>query len=289
MNGEPEPDLKAGKPAQAGKSAGRSNLYLRVASALVLAPVFLALVWYGGAPFVIVLSICSLLILNEWTRITGAALSTSIVGGAGLVVACGTVWWGSDLTAIGVVIVVGAGIRLWERVAGRTPWSAAGVLYAGLPTVALAELRLGEHGLWAVAMILALTWATDIAAYFTGRALGGPKLWPSVSPNKTWSGAIGGAVGGALAASIVALVSGIGSPVAIAVLAMVFSVASQLGDLGESALKRRFGVKDSGNLIPGHGGIMDRVDGLVTATFAAYVVGLIASGGADSSLGLALF
>ncbi|WP_321504366.1 phosphatidate cytidylyltransferase [Breoghania sp.] len=288
MNGQKEPDSEAGHPAQARKPAGRSNLFLRVASALVLAPVFLALVWYGGAPFLIVLTISSLLILNEWTRITGAAFSTSIVGAAGLVVACGAVWWGSGLTAIGVVVVAGAGIRLWELVAGHKPWSAAGVLYAGLPTVALAELRLGEQGLWAVAVILALTWATDIAAYFTGRALGGPKLWPSVSPNKTWSGAIGGVVGGALAASIVTLVSGIGLPVVIALLAMVFSVASQLGDLGESALKRRFGVKDSGSLIPGHGGIMDRVDGLVTATFAAYVVGLLASGGADPSLGLAL-
>ncbi|WP_321341099.1 phosphatidate cytidylyltransferase [Breoghania sp.] len=289
MNGQPEPDREAGNAVQAKKPAGRSNLFLRVASAVVLAPIFLALVWFGGAPFLIVLTICSLLILNEWTRITGATVSTSVVGGAGLVVAGGAVWWGDNMTALAIVVVVAAVIRIWEMAARRSPWCALGVLYAGLPTVALAELRLGEYGLWAVAVILALTWATDIAAYFSGRTLGGPKLWPSVSPNKTWSGAIGGVVGGALAACIVVLVSGIGSPVAIALLAVVFSVASQLGDLAESALKRRFGVKDSGNLIPGHGGIMDRVDGLVTATFAAYVVGLIASGGADPSLGLALF
>ena len=269
------------------KPAGHSNLFLRVVSAVVLAPLFLGVVWYGGALFVAVIAVASLLILNEWSRITRSFDFVAVFAGFGLVAAAGAVWWSSNFYVFMILLDTFIIVGLLSLLSGRPPWSALGVLYAGFPMAALAELRLGENGLWAVAMILALTWATDIAAYFAGRTFGGPKLWPSVSPKKTWSGAIGGLVGGAVAACVVSLVSGIGSPLAIALIAIPLSIASQLGDLAESALKRHFGVKDSGTLIPGHGGIMDRVDGLVAATVVAYAIGLAASAGGDPSLGLA--
>lgn len=271
-----------------GKPAGHSNLYLRVASALVLAPAFLALVWYGGVPFLVVLLVSSLLILNEWCRITRTADWVAVLGGGGLIAAGAAFWWATDLEALTVIVVtavIAAGIAILTK---RRPWVALGILYAGLPLIALAALRSGEVGLWALALALALTWATDILAYFAGKTFGGPKLWPTVSPKKTWSGAIGGLVGGGLAGCAVALVSGIGAPLTVGLLSAGLSIASQLGDLGESALKRHFGVKDSGTLIPGHGGIMDRVDGLVTAAVAMYVIGMIASLGTDPSRGLSM-
>lgn len=276
---------EGGTPA---RPAGRSNLFQRVVSALILGPAVLAVVWYGGAPFMIVLVAVSLLILHEWCRITRSFDYIAFFAAFGLAAAAGAVWWSTNFYALIILLDTVLIVGLLALLSGRRPWAAAGVFYAGLPMVALAELRLGGEGLWAFSVILALTWATDIAAYFAGRAIGGPKLWPAVSPKKTWSGAIGGLIGGAVAACAVVLVSGIGSPLAIGLVAAVFSIASQLGDLAESALKRHFGVKDSGTLIPGHGGIMDRVDGLVAAAVAAYVVGLLASGGADPSRGLAL-
>jgi len=141
-----------------------------------------------------------------------------------------------------------------------------------------------EHprlGLVAILWMFAVVWLTDIAAYFAGRRFGGPKLWPRVSPKKTWSGFFGGLVAGVAAGGIVVLVAGrfgVAAPVSFAIvvlLSAVASVLSQLGDLGESALKRRFGAKDSGVLIPGHGGVMDRLDGFWAA---AALIGLVLAG-----------
>ena len=270
------------------KPAGPSNLVTRIVSAVVLAPLFLAVVWYGDWLFLVVIAMAGLLILDEWSRITRSRDFVALFAAFGFVAAVAGVWWSSNFYAamfiVDTVIIVG----LLSLLSGRPPWIALGVLYAGLPVIAFGALRLGENGLWAVAVVVALTWATDIAAYFVGRTVGGPKLWPAVSPKKTWSGAIGGLVGGALAAWAISMISGIGTPLVVALVALPLSVASQLGDLAESSLKRHFGVKDSGTLIPGHGGIMDRVDGLLAATVAAYAIGLVASGGGDPSLGLAM-
>lgn len=126
--------------------------------------------------------------------------------------------------------------------------------------------------------LLVVVWTTDISAYFIGRVLGGPKLWRRISPNKTWSGAIGGLVFAIAAGVVQALVTGQGQIVAWAAFAAFLSIASQAGDLFESAIKRRFDVKDSSRLIPGHGGIMDRVDGLVAAAIAAAILGFLSGG-----------
>jgi phosphatidate cytidylyltransferase len=149
------------------------------------------------------------------------------------------------------------------------------------PLVIRADAALGFV---AMVFLFAVVWATDIAAYFAGRLAGGRKLWPAVSPNKTWSGAVAGAVAATVAALAVAAVAGIGPPAAIAVLGFVLSIAAQFGDLFESALKRSFGVKDASHAIPGHGGLMDRLDGFVAAAAAAAVVGAM-RGGVDGAAG----
>jgi phosphatidate cytidylyltransferase len=136
-------------------------------------------------------------------------------------------------------------------------------------------------GFAAIVFLFAVVWLTDITAYFCGRALGGPKLMPQVSPNKTWSGAIGGVAGALIGGTSVAWYAGIGNLAAVAAVALALSVASQAGDLFESALKRRFDAKDASGLIPGHGGVMDRVDGFVFAVTVAVLIGL-ARGGIDA-------
>ena len=132
-----------------------------------------------------------------------------------------------------------------------------------------------QHGALAVLWLLAVVWSTDIAAYFCGRLIGGPKLWPSVSPNKTWSGSIGGALFGTIAGLVTLHLAGVPLGWPAAPVALMASIVSQGGDLFESSMKRRFGVKDSGHLIPGHGGLMDRLDGFIAAAAFALVVGLL--------------
>ncbi|MFZ1681999.1 MAG: phosphatidate cytidylyltransferase, partial [Rhizobiaceae bacterium] len=147
--------------------------------------------------------------------------------------------------------------------------------YALLPAIAFSSLRDGPSGFAAILFLFAAVWATDIFAYFTGRAIGGPKLAPAISPGKTWSGAVGGTVFAVLAVVALAFVLPALALPAILVPAIALSVVSQIGDLAESAFKRHFGVKDSGNFIPGHGGVMDRIDGLAVAAVALYLIASI--------------
>jgi phosphatidate cytidylyltransferase len=155
-------------------------------------------------------------------------------------------------------------------------WLPSGIAYASIPASSLAYLRGdGDQGLFAIIFLFALVWSTDIFAYFVGRSMGGAKLAPKISPNKTWSGAIGGTAAAVAAGLAVAALTGpIGNPILPFVI-VVISVLSQLGDLFESWIKRKFGVKDSGNMIPGHGGVMDRVDGLAVGATALYFVTVI--------------
>jgi phosphatidate cytidylyltransferase len=159
-------------------------------------------------------------------------------------------------------------------------WAVAGFLYAAAAQVAALLVRLDQaKGLSALILVLLVVWATDIGGYFAGRAIGGPKLWPRVSPKKTWAGAIGGfAASLGVAAGFAAF--DLGKILPMLLLGAVLSIASQLGDLFESAVKRRFGVKDSSRIIPGHGGLMDRLDGFVAAILLAAIFGFL-RGGAD--------
>jgi phosphatidate cytidylyltransferase len=144
-------------------------------------------------------------------------------------------------------------------------------------------------GFAALAFLFATVWVTDIFAYLTGRHLGGPLLAPRLSPKKTWSGAVGGLAGGVVAGVLVAYASAGTHPVAAGVLALILSIAAQGGDLLESSVKRRFGAKDTSTLIPGHGGVMDRVDGFLVAALIAVVIGVLRSGAAAAARGLLLW
>lgn len=263
----------------------RSNLQTRVISAVVLAMVVLALTWAGGVWFRLLAVGIGAAVFYEWAAMAGevSSLRHRVVAG----VLLGLVLLALALGASAAIVMTGAVgaavlVGIHGRITGEGGWLWLAAAYAAIPAAALAFLRGSDMaGIWAMLFLFAVVWATDIFAYFVGRAIGGPKLAPSISPGKTWSGAIGGAAAAVLAGVAIAYVAGPAMGIAaMAIAALALSAVSQVGDLFESCLKRRFGAKDSGFLIPGHGGVMDRVDGLVAAAVALYVVGALA-GGAD--------
>ncbi|TWF49845.1 phosphatidate cytidylyltransferase [Neorhizobium alkalisoli] len=254
------------------------ELRLRIISAIVLAAVVLTATWMGGMAFQIVAAIIGLLVYYEWSTMTrlaethpkGNAFAWAII----VLIAADLVFGDSDMS---VPLLCGGALTavLFTAIGRGSWWLPGGIVYAGLSAISLAAIR-GDNqaGLVAMLFIFAVVWATDILAYFVGRAIGGPKLAPRISPGKTWSGAIGGTVSAVIAG--LALSMAVFSDLSIwtAFIALILSVSSQTGDLFESFIKRRFGVKDSSHLIPGHGGVMDRVDGLVFACFAAFLLTL---------------
>lgn len=271
----------------------RSDLRLRLLSALVMMVVALAALWAGGFVFAALAALSAGAILVEWTGMSGPYALRGAPRAAVLLVAVSVfaATW-EPLTSVGVLLVVAAAIALGSVADPTMRWLAAGVLYAGIPGVAAVALRgaapAGEPsiGLTAIALVFLLVWATDSAAYFAGRAIGGPKLWPRVSPKKTWSGAIGGLLAAVAVGLAIAAYAELPRLFPVATVAALLSIASQAGDLAESSMKRHFGVKDSGTMIPGHGGIMDRVDGLVVALVLAAAIGMARSGGQDAAAGL---
>jgi len=205
-----------------------------------MAPLALIVAWLGGLIFVVFWVAAASIVLWEWSR-----------------------------------LVVHGRLRGFSRI----DWLAAGVGYAAVLLFAPLILRRDPAlGFVAIAFLFAVVWVTDIAAYFAGRALGGPRLWPAVSPKKTWSGAIGGTLGGIVAAILTVKLLGVSVSPMLVLVAALLSVVAQAGDLLESAVKRHFGAKDAGSIIPGHGGVMDRLDGFLTAAAAAAMVGLIRGG-----------
>jgi phosphatidate cytidylyltransferase len=213
----------------------------------------------------------------EFSTITNAPVKAPLANAIGwLAVLAAGVFILTSLPsmALAAIVIGAAGAALLGVRRGAGLWSATAVLYAGFSGLALAEIRgEGLFGLFAMLFVFAIVWSTDILAYFCGRALGGPKLAPRISPGKTWSGAVFGAAAGVGAGVGVALIDPPGRRLDDPLIALILSVASQMGDLFESWVKRRFGAKDSSHLIPGHGGVMDRVDGLVFAAFAAFLIG----------------
>jgi phosphatidate cytidylyltransferase len=260
-----------------------NNLALRVVSGLILAPAALAIAWFGGAPFLILVSIAVSVMSVEWAVMAARAsvarvavtMAASVLGVVFLTYA-GQIIPALAMIGFGMLATAAASRGVVER---RFD-AAYGVLYVAPACLAIVWLRIGtagwnqiapwQGGGWTV-MLLATTWAADICAFAVGNALKGPKLWPRFSPNKTWSGFFGGLIGAAGAAVGVAALLMRLSLAGAALIGLAAGVATMMGDLWESMLKRRFGVKDSGDLIPGHGGLLDRVDGLMFATlvFAA--------------------
>lgn len=267
-----------------------SNLQLRVVSGIVLAVVVLALTWIGGLPFRVLAAVIGALVFHEWSTISGLRRDKVLFVAAWILVALTLLALVFGLSGEPMLIVAAVPI-LAMLVAGqvRAPGrlAAAGMAYSLFPAIALAFLRGSDHaGLLAILYLFAVVWSTDIFAYFVGRAVGGPKLAPSISPGKTRSGAVGGALAAVVAGFAVAWAGGHPAPAMMALLAIPLSALSQAGDLFESAFKRRFGVKDSGTVIPGHGGVMDRVDGLVAAAVALYLAGILFGGADNPSAGL---
>jgi phosphatidate cytidylyltransferase len=270
-----------------------SNLRLRILSALVMAPTVLLLAWLGGLPFRLLVAAAGFAVFYEWSHMARLDRRRVAWGACWLLLAVPLLLLASG-TAADVIWVALVPVLLAASVvgsfAGQGAWGAAGIAYSAIPCVAFATLRGNDAaGLAAIAFLFAVVWATDVFAYFVGRAIGGPKLAPAISPGKTRSGAVGGAVFGVLAGIAVALAAGIAHWALLAAVAVGLSIASQIGDLFESWVKRRFGAKDSSGLIPGHGGVMDRVDGLVAAATALYVVGWLMSGAENPAAGLFAF
>ena len=273
-----------------GKRASHSgnNLALRVASTAVLAPVALLGTFAGGWAFLALCIVAAAAILWEWTALVSHRADPRILVPGYAALLLGTLLVGFDLPLDGFVAVA-AGVLLaglctaaWpprEPIPTAPLWAAGGVAYAGATLLGPALLRRDpDWGLSALLFLFATVWTTDILAYFCGRAIGGPALWPAVSPHKTWSGALGGLFGGVAAGIAVAYAVGSERLGMIAVMAFALSVVAQAGDLFESAVKRRFGAKDASRLIPGHGGLMDRLDGFLVAAFAALLIGLLRQG-----------
>ena len=265
------PALASPAPAAAARWG---DLRKRAVSAALLAPLALLCIWMGAAPWTALVAAAAVGLGVEWANLCGApplawpgAAVPVQLAAAGVVTAAGYPLIALPLLVFGAAMT---GLSTRRRAV------AGGIVYVGLPLVALAWLRAGgEVGRANVLFLVLIVWASDIGAYLVGRVLGGPKLAPSISPGKTWSGALGGlviamAVGEAAAHGLGAAVPGRAAAVA-----CLLGVASAAGDLLESWIKRRFGVKDSGTLIPGHGGLLDRLDGLLAAAPAAAVLALV--------------
>ncbi len=265
-------------PATPETAKGSSNLFMRVVAALVMAPLTIAIAWIGGWPWACIVIAAAALLYFEWLMIVGASSNrfAVVAGIAALAVAGVCLMMRRTDLALGIVAV---GIVLAAVAArGQRGWVASGLVYAAAALIAAIVVRRdAEFGFVALMFVLLVVWVTDIGGYFAGRGIGGPKLWPRVSPRKTWAGAIGGLVLSLVIAAAFALL-GFGAMLPLLLLGAVLSIVSQLGDLFESAIKRRFDVKDSSHIIPGHGGLLDRLDGFVAAIVFAALIGFMRGG-----------
>lgn len=246
----------------------KPDLMVRALSAIAMGLGAIVSLAIGGLLYDAFWMAASLAVLAEWQAMIGARRDTPLIVAGGIAIAASYIL--SQVFAVEAALaglaagVVVAGLLLKGR---RPLWLAAGLGYAGLLSIAMTAINQEPLlGVLAVVWMFAVVWTTDTAAYFTGRRLGGPKLWPAISPKKTWSGLIGGVIAGTLAGTLVILFGygDVERPLNLNIVALVSglaALASQGGDLAESAMKRHFDVKDSGRIIPGHGGLMDRLDG----------------------------
>jgi phosphatidate cytidylyltransferase len=258
-----------------------ADLRARALSAAVLAPLSLACIWFGGAVFAALLAVITAGLAYEWLglcrQLNPRAIALFVVLPVTVLVAA----WGGAVPALALLAAAMiAGVALAEGISRARPL-AFGVPYLGLAAVALVWLRQPPMSGGAnVIVLLMIVWASDIGAYITGRAIGGPLLAPRISPGKTWSGAIGGLAAAGSTGLAASLFLGSG-PISWrpAGFALLLGVIGQIGDLFESRLKRHFGVKDSGTTIPGHGGLLDRLDAVLTAAPTAALLALIVGRG----------
>ncbi|HKH80452.1 MAG TPA: phosphatidate cytidylyltransferase [Methylovirgula sp.] len=287
---EPRPDdgqdaaAPDGPPASPTLAARLADLGPRVGSSTILVAVAILSLRVGGVVFVLAWLAAALVVHFEWQRIIGGARQATrlAIGSAALVTAAILVSTVSgNLAALTIGIGALAAAKATDH--GRRGWAAGGVLYAGSLIISVVTLRMSfPFGPRAIAWLFAVVWGTDVVAYFAGRLIGGPKFLPQISPSKTWAGTALGVVGGALIGSLflalAARLTRLDTPApsfAPFLLGLATAAVAQGGDLFESWMKRRFGAKDSSNFIPGHGGLMDRLDGFIAAAVWAAVLGAL--------------
>ena len=255
-----------------------SDLSQRLVSGLVLAAVVIAITWSGPVPFAILVAVGSVILCWEWAKMVRRTdfdelLVLHIIA---VLMSCGLTAYGKPVTAL-LVLLIGPAIKFGmtvQREARYLGVSLLGVPYVGLPMMALIWLRMDPvYGFATIIYLFVTVWSVDIFAYIFGRNFGGPKFAPRISPKKTWSGFIGGVSAGMIAGTLFGAYMGNHSVWKLALVTLLIGIFSQLGDLFESAFKRSYNVKDASNLIPGHGGLFDRVDGLVFAAILAALIG----------------
>lgn len=268
--------------SQAGKAGGAArgrwtDLRERVISSVVLAPIALLAIWAGQIPFSIAIGVMAAVLAWEWVHLCGLKVRRWPGSSVSLAVLPAAAVAAFGHTAMAYALLGAGGIATWlsarERGHVRAVWLGAGVLYIGVAALSMIWLRDDPRaGLANLLFIVLLVWASDIGAYAVGRIVGGPKLWPAVSPGKTWSGAVGGLVAATAVGLVAAHATGRPPGPHAALVAVALGTVAQLGDLFESAIKRHFAVKDSSRLIPGHGGLFDRVDALLAVAPAAALI-----------------
>jgi phosphatidate cytidylyltransferase len=283
--------MDGGKPSiplsETTSTPSGRNLWLRVASAAVLAPLAIGAAWVGSWPFTLFWGLAAIAVWWEWIGLVEPSGRNVLLATGICALVLQAILFETGNLSI-AIMVAALGVLAGIVTAGRrAPAVASGLVYASALLMAVAIVRSdAKYGFAAILFLYAVVWGTDIGGYFAGRAFGGPKLAPAISPKKTWSGAIGGTLVAVTAAIVVAELFAIRNPVMIGIVALVLSASSQCGDLFESWLKRRFDVKDASGLIPGHGGVMDRLDGFIFAVTAAALIGVARGGFDDPAAGL---
>lgn len=261
-------------------SAPKSSLWPRIVTSLVLIPSALAAVYAGGWVLAVWATAAGIAMSREWIMIVHreqqpgwrlALHTVAIVLSQGLLVA-----GHANYAMAAVLFMALVGNVYAQRLGERSIWTVMGIVFIALPTLAFSELRmLTPFGLETVVWLLCIVWATDSAAYLAGSAFGGPKLAPLISPNKTWVGAVSGLAAGIIAGILLTQLTGFVARDPYVLACAGVSLLTQCGDLAESFLKRTFGVKDASDLIPGHGGALDRLDGMIVATSGVAILAAI--------------
>ncbi len=261
------------------------NLWRRIVSGIILVSIASGLLIAGSKPFAILVMLIAIMMSWEWGRMVRAKRSDPafVVHAASVAAAAVLTALNEPIAALGALAIGAVLVFLVRRPKQGTYTSVLGVAYVGFPTIALIWFRADPtYGFQAALYLLVIVWAADTAAFIGGKYFGGFKLWPSISPNKTWAGFISATIASALVGAIVALAIAPQAITYIIFISLLLGAISQLGDLAESAMKRGFGVKDASDLIPGHGGFMDRMDGVVAVAVAAALMALVVNPGAPA-------
>ncbi|MEM8771745.1 MAG: phosphatidate cytidylyltransferase [Pseudomonadota bacterium] len=262
------------QPIEASTAEGRREvrraLLLRIVSAALMIPPTLYAVFAGGRIFTALIAFASMLMVFEWTRMVEGRAYTWRFYVLALAAAAGLVAAGAGHYAVGLAIAALGGLITLAPLGKFSPWPCVAVFYVIAPSIALIWLRFDPvYGRALTVLIFATVWAADTGAFLTGKLVGGPKISHALSPSKTWSGIGGGVAGGAMIGAAAAyFIFGPSAAAHFLIPGGILGAASVAGDLTESAFKRRFGVKDISGFIPGHGGVLDRLDGMIFATIA---------------------